>query len=235
MLHRPFRSSVILTLGLALTLLGALRFGLVPPRLNPLAPITLAEPAPWFLDFRLAALKRDPALCRAVLKAPVIVAAPINDQAVRNGCGWNNAVRVTSAGRALVPVGTLTCEMAAALAMWTEHAVQPAAVAHFGQRVTALQHMGSYSCRNIIGNRPWRAHRSQHARANALDISGFRLEDGTIIHVLKGWKVASPSQDFLRDIHRNSCRYFRAALSPAFNDAHANHLHLDRGAYTSCR
>jgi hypothetical protein len=233
--HRPVRSGVIQLLTAALGFYFALKFGWVPPRFNPLAPLSLSEPAPWFLDLRLSALRRDIGACRAALKSPVILAEPIDDQTVKAGCGWNNAVRVTMAGGVRAPVGTLTCEMAAALAMWLEHAVQPSAVRHFGQRVTSLHHMGSYACRNIVGSRLWQYHRSQHATANALDIESFTLADGRTVRVLKHWKGETPEAQFLHEVHRQSCSYFRAALGPGFNEAHANHLHLDRGPYSSCK
>jgi hypothetical protein len=83
------------------------------------------------------------------------------------------------------------------------------------------------------------ARRSQHASANAVDISGFTLGDGRQITVAKGWNDAgSPAGDsakFLRAIHQGACRYFRVALSPAFNSAHHDHFHLDRGPLQRCR
>jgi hypothetical protein len=233
--RNSLRSFAGLTVCLALAAVAALRFGIVPPRLNPLAPLSLAEPAPWFLDYRLAALKHDLAACNGVLRPPIIRALATEVKPVKNGCGWNNAVSISSAGGARVAIGTLSCEMAAALAMWLEHEVQPAAKAQFNQRVASIQHMGSYACRNVVGNGMWRAHRSQHARANALDISGFVLEDGQTVQIVKNWKGDTPQSRFLRETHRRSCRYFRAALSPDYNAAHQNHFHLDRGPYTSCR
>ena len=85
------------------------------------------------------------------------------------------------------------------------------------------------------GNKLWASHRSQHATANAIDIAGFTLDGGRVIKVLKDWKGDGPGARFLHDVHASACRYFRAALSPEFNEAHASHLHLDRGLYRSCR
>ena len=80
-----------------------------------------------------------------------------------------------------------------------------------------------------------RAFRSQHARANAVDIASFTVQDGTVISVLKNWNGDGPSAQFLHKVHRDSCRYFRVSLSPDFNIAHQDHLHLDRGLLRSCR
>jgi hypothetical protein len=48
--------------------------------------------------------------------------------------------------------------------------------------------MGAYSCRNMIGDSKWTNLRSQHALANAIDISGFKLADGRVITVAKDYK-----------------------------------------------
>jgi hypothetical protein len=105
----------------------------------------------------------------------------------------------------------------------------------FGQEVVTLGDMGTYDCRNIVGNPFWKGVRSQHAAANAIDISGFTFADGRSISVLRDWKGKGPESQFLREAHRRSCRYFRVALSPDFNAAHANHFHFDRGLMWTCR
>jgi hypothetical protein len=229
----------ILRILLALLILGVLLaafwFGLVPQRYSPFAPISLAEPPSWFVDFRLAALRRDPETCRAVLTAPHINATPIADHVRPDGCGWQNAVRISSVGGAEYGAQQLTCEAAAALALWVEYQLQPLAVATFGQRVTGIDDMGTYSCRNIIGNKRWADMRSQHSLANAIDIGGFRLADGRHISVAKDYKGAGKEAEFLREAHMRACYYFRVAIGPEFNAAHWNHLHLDRGILTRCK
>jgi len=213
----------------------AFYLGLVPPRANPFAPLDLAEPDSWFLDFRLAALKADTAQCRTVLTGPAISAEPIRDDPLKNGCGWTNAVHVARAGGTHLSADKVTCEMAAALALWVQHAVQPAARRLLQADVRSIHHMGTYACRNIAGNPLWRQFRSQHATANAIDIDAFGLSDGRTVSVARHWKGTGPEAEFLRTVHDAACRYFRVALGPDFNAAHANHFHLDRGAYRSCR
>ena len=230
----PIFLRTLLGLLVLIATFAAFWFGLVPQRYSPLAPISLAERPSWFVDFRLAALRRDPELCRTVLRAPHVAATPIPDNPIRNGCGWVNAVRLSAAGGAELGAEQLTCEVAAALALWVEYEVQPLAVAEFGSRVAALQDMGTYSCRNIVGNERWAQMRSQHALANAVDIGGFRLEDGRKISVAKDWKGKGPEARFLRAAHERACRYFRVAIGPDFNPAHWNHLHYDRGIFKTC-
>lgn len=214
---------------------GAFWLGLVPQRYSPLSPLDLDEPGAWFLDLRLAALKRDRALCDAVLKQPAVSASAVDDQPYANGCGWHNGVRVTSAGGAHLSVDKISCPMAAALAMWIEHDVQPAARELLSAQVISVRHMGSYACRNIVGSKSLKPFRSQHASANAIDISAFTLDDGRTISLLKHWAGQDAQAQFLRRIHAAACRYFRVAIGPDFNAAHANHFHFDRGAFKSCR
>lgn len=232
---RHLISKLLLVLLIGGSGFAAFWFGLVPQRWSPFSPLSLADPKPWFLDFRLAAIRRDPALCAAVLAAPHIDARPIVDLSRRDGCGWRNAVRVSEVAGAELPIGQITCEMAAALALWLEHDVQPLAQAVLGARVTRVEQMGSYACRNIIGSKAWRNVRSQHATANALDIAGFQLSDGRRISLLRHWTAAGPEGEFLRQAHRRSCRYFRVSLSPDFNVAHRDHFHFDRGPLWTCR
>jgi hypothetical protein len=226
---------LILLLLILVATFAAFWFGLIPQRWSPFPPIALSQPANWFLDPRLAALRLDPALCRAVLIAPYIEATLIADQPLEKGCGWTNSVRTTTAGGAKIAADKLSCEMAAALALWVEHDVQSAAQKHLGQRVTSLQNFGTYSCRNIVGNATWKDVKSQHATANAIDIAGFTLADGRQVSVAKNWSAPAAESAFLREIHGRSCRFFRSSLSPDFNAAHKDHFHLDRGPLWTCR
>lgn len=117
--------------------------------------------------------------------------------------------------------------------MWEHHVVQPAALARYGQRVSRLEHYGSYACRNVYSREG--AHRSRHATADALDVSGFVLESGRRLSIVRSWNGEGPDALFLREIHAGACRFFDAVLGPDYNAAHANHFHLDRGSYRLCR
>jgi hypothetical protein len=217
--------------GLAL----AFRQGLVPPLLNPLPVIDLAEGRPWLADWRLAAIKHHASVCARTLKGPQIEALQIADGLVHDGCGWSNAVRLTSAGGVHAAFDRLTCETAVALALWLEHEVQPLAAEAFGQRVAAVRSLGSYACRNIRGSPRWPHRRSEHATANAVDIAGFTLADGRAVSVRRHWRNEGAEGRFLREAHARACPYFRAALGPGYNAAHRDHFHLDRGPFSRCR
>lgn len=225
---------LVLVLLLGVGLAGLLRQGLVPAALNPLPALDLGRADPWLVDWRLAALRYDAALCRRTLGQPQISAEPIADNPPKQGCGWTNAVRMTSAGGVHAAFDKATCETAVGLALWLNHDVQALAQEIFGQRVVSIQSFGSYACRNIIGNPFWKEIRSEHATANALDISGFTLAGGRQISVLQHWKGTGPEARFLRAVHARACRYFHVVLGPDYNAAHHNHFHLDRGLFWRC-
>lgn len=220
---------------LAIGIILAFRLGWVPERISPFAPLNLAQASPWFVDFRLAALKHDADQCASVLRPSLITATPLADQPYKDGCGWQTAVRVTAAGGARLNAEAITCEVAAALTLWIEHSVQPLALEQLGSRVASVQTLGTYACRNIVGSKLWKDFRSQHANANAIDISGFTLADGRSIQVRRDWKGQGREAAFLHEVHRQACRLFRVALSPDYNAAHHDHLHLDRGFIKSCK
>jgi len=226
---------LLLALLLAASAIFAVRQGVVPQNLLPLPAIELDDPSPWFLDWRLAALRHAPETCRAVLRSPAVEATPTPGQRIENGCGWENAFRISSAGGARIAIDKLTCPTAAGLAMWLTHVVQPAARMHLGQSVASIRHFGSYSCRNIAGSKYLSMFRSEHATANAIDIASFTLANGRAISVAGNWKGAGPEAQFLHEIHSGACRYFRVAIGPNYNAAHADHFHYDRGPSSVCR
>jgi hypothetical protein len=211
------------------------RQGLVAPPFNPLPIIDLGQANPWLVDWRLASIRYHPDVCARTLKTPHIDATPIADNPIENGCGWLNSVRLVSAGGVRAGFDKITCEAAVALALWLEHEVQPLAQEILGQRVASIRSYGSYACRNIIGNPMWRNVRSQHAYANAVDIGGFTLEDGSLISVRRHWRHESAKGRFLRAAHARACRYFRVVLGPDYNAAHHDHFHLDRGPFSRCK
>lgn len=125
---------------------------------------------------------------------------------------------------------TVTCPVAVALAVWQTQSVQPAAQRHLGTSVRTPTHFGSYSCRRINGRGEGAF--SQHATANAIDIAGFTLRNGSRVTVVRDWTGDDPARAaFLRDVRDGACRLFGTTLSPDYNAAHRDHLHLDMGGW----
>lgn len=214
--------------------IGVLRQGVVPGSFLPIPALDLTVKRPWFVDWRLAELRRDPALCRRVLREPIVSAAAVTDTPIKDGCGVVNGIRLSRAGGVRIEAGRLTCEMGAAVALWLTHEVQAAAQRHFNASVASVQHLGTYSCRNVVGSKWLSQWRSEHATANAIDVSGFTLSNGKTITLIRDWKGSGPEARFLREVHQAACRYFRVAIGPDFNAAHADHFHLDRGPIDRC-
>ena len=121
---------------------------------------------------------------------------------------------MSAAGGVRAGFDKITCEAAAALALWLEHDLQQVAQEILGQRVTAVQSFGTYSCRNIIGNALWKSWRSEHATANAVDIGGFTLADGRQISVRGHWRGDGPEARFLRAAHAPCLPLFPGGAGP---------------------
>lgn len=126
---------------------------------------------------------------------------------------------------AVKPTATLACPIVSALDRWLADAVQPAAQRWFGSPVAEIKQISAYSCRGMNGNS--RAHISEHAFGNALDIAAFTLADGRRISVKTGWKGMPEEQGFLRDVQAAACQTFNTVLAPGSNVYHYDHIHVD--------
>lgn len=128
----------------------------------------------------------------------------------------------------------LTCKMALALG-WFEKLVQEEAKKTFGGAVARIDHVGTYSCREIAAYPGWV---SEHSYANAIDIARFVLRDGRTIEVHRDFDKGEapptkPAAAFLRVVSRraNDEDMFSHVLTPFFNAQHADHFHLDLARY----
>ncbi|MEA2916620.1 MAG: hypothetical protein QOJ15_8701 [Bradyrhizobium sp.] len=126
---------------------------------------------------------------------------------------------------AVTPTATLACPIVSALDRWLADSVQPSAMRWFGTRVVEIKQISAYSCRGMNGNS--RAHISEHAFGNALDIAAFTLADGRRITVKNGWHGMPEEQGFLRDVQGAACQQFNTVLAPGSNAAHHDHIHVD--------
>ena len=194
------------------------------PEQFPWTELALSDPIGPYTDDKLASL--SPARCAALLAT-----IDLGDETdiVRTSeqakCGYEDGVKLGTAGRPSYGDLTTSCAVAAALALWERDVLQPAAATHFGSVIVAIDTLGSYNCRRLYGrpDGPW----SEHATANAIDIAALRLADGTRISVLDDWEGDPARAAFLRDVRDGACSLFRTTLSPDYNEAHRDHLHLD--------
>ncbi|MDP1025834.1 extensin family protein [Sphingomonas sp. KR1UV-12] len=215
------------------------------PQDLPWTPLDLGQPIGLFTGRKLAALTDDFPACRAALDRAGVRYTVLPPRGQRGEtCGYADGVRFTSGGPRRVgftPADLgVACPVAAALAVWEWEVVQPAARTILGSPVVAIEHFGSYSCRRLYGRDAgsW----SEHATADAVDIAGFRLADGRRLTIVGDWSREGQGADarFLRTVRDGACRLFSTTLSPDYNAAHRDHLHLDqasRGAtgWRACR
>ncbi|WP_420607145.1 extensin family protein [Novosphingopyxis sp.] len=149
------------------------------------------------------------------------------------GCRTIDTVKLLDIGTPTTNLGALTCPLARNFAAWAQYAVQPAARQMLGGQVVRIETMGSYACRNVNGASSGKL--SQHAFANAVDVSAFVLADGRRISVEQGWNGSPQERAFLRALHASACRRFGTVLGPDYNAAHYNHLHFDMSGDGYCR
>ncbi|MGB7417936.1 MAG: extensin family protein, partial [Erythrobacter sp.] len=195
------------------------------PEHNPLAPLDLRDPIGKASATKLLALRDDVAECRAVLERSEVAFAAL-DPAGEGACARPDRTQLTR-----LPIAPnsppVTCPVAAAMELWRARTLEPAAREIFGTDLQRIEHLGAYSCRRLYGRAggAW----SQHATANAIDIAGFTLADGTRISVLDDWDGDDAKTRFLETARDGACEVFATVLSPDYNAAHADHFHFDQG------
>jgi hypothetical protein len=222
--------AVLLIAGLALafvlgvTIHNAMRSH---PEHLPWTPLSLAAPIGHFTGTKIARLTEDNPKCRRLLReagADFAAAPPV----AAGQCGYTDGVRVLPNAMLVTRFQPdkliVACPVAAALLVWEREIVRPAALRHFGTVIESIEHLGSYNCRRIAGSPNW----SEHATADAIDIAGFRLPDGRRIGILEDWHGKPADAAFLREVRDGACGVFATVLSPDYNAAHADHLHLDQ-------
>ena len=179
---------------------------------------------------------RETAQCLGDLRRENVSFRVLPDRDYGGGCGHAGTVQLLDIG---VPVNNLTavrCGEARAFVGWTRNAVAPAAYQMLGSQLARIDSMGSYACRNVVGTAGHGERRSGHAIANAIDIGSFVLQDGRRISILADWNSPDPAtRRFLRTVHASACRRFGTVLSPDYNAAHRNHLHLEDDHAGFCR
>jgi hypothetical protein len=196
-----------------------------PIRERPSGPITLNGPTP-----------RATQQCFTDLSRADIRYSPLPDRDFGGGCIVTGAVQLIDIGVPVTGIKSMRCELAKNFTAWVRHAVAPAAMQILGSELVRVETFGTYSCRGIIGGGAATAGKmSEHGLGNAVDVSGFVLRDGRRVTIEKGWRSDDPAtREFLKTLHNSACRRFKTVLSPDYNAAHYNHLHLDMGRGPFC-
>lgn len=215
----------------ALLALAVSGCGVLPAGRAPNVPRSTASTA------QPAATHPETERCLANLGSTGARYSALPDRYYAPGCQSVGSVRLDrlagdSGSFSLANLGPVACPLAGAFAGWARFGVDRAARQILGSPLERIETMGSYSCRSVAGT----SRLSAHSRAEAIDIGAFVLADGRRISVKAGWNGASEQERaFLRTVHTSACKRFGTVLGPAYNSAHADHLHVELGNGSFCR
>jgi hypothetical protein len=218
------RSALFLAM-LLLAGCGGQRDATPPPRPAGSRPVTLNLPT-----------SRSTQACFADLSREDVRYSPLPDRDFGGGCHVIGAVQLIDIGVPVTNLKAMRCGLAEEFVGWTRNAVAPAAHQMLGSDLVRVESMGTYACRAVIGAPVAAGKLSGHGLANAVDISAFILQDGRRITIDRDWRNPDPAiRDFLQAIHASACKRFGTVLSPEYNAAHYNHLHLEDDHAHFCR
>ena len=208
----------------------------LPTYLNPFAPLSVTDPPGWVTRYKLQRIRHDPAACLAVLER-ARAAGLVNftrPPPMHGACPLAMPIRIQRfAGVALSSSFLASCPLAVSSTMFILQANRRALAAPQRSPLRQVEHVGSYACRNIYHRAQGR--RSEHATADAWDVTAFRLANGAHISVGRDWRRQGAEGDLLRQWFSDSCVWFGNALGPDYNAAHATHFHLGMQGYGICR
>ncbi|MFT5796005.1 MAG: hypothetical protein ACI9PY_003181 [Ascidiaceihabitans sp.] len=226
--------SVAILLGAGVGVLIYMSDSPLPDQWNPTKPLVITDPVNMMTNWKLTRALADGNLCKTALAT----AAEFNeqpDQIDSAQCGIQDHVSLQKIGSARIrPVNT-RCQTALRWAMWTTHDLQPKAAELFNQKIREIRHFSSYNCRKIRSSSGSDGRMSTHATAEAIDVAGFILQDGTRIDLKADWDGTSLKSQFLRYANTTACNWFRVTLGPNYNALHADHFHLQHTGWGLCR
>ncbi len=222
----------------------ALMNAFVPPQDLPWKPLDLNHPVGQATGAKVAdfavsfaappeEVEGATAACMQTLRDAGVEVRRAEDRDDGGFCQVRGAVTITGGAVTQLKPGGLTmqCPLAVRYVIWDRQVLQPAAEALYGSRVASVNNFGTYSCRRIYGSTEVTDRPSEHARANALDVASVTLTDGRTVSVAADWDGQGPEgvrgAGFLRSLRDGACRVFATVLTPDYNDAHKDHLHLD--------
>lgn len=224
--------------GLAVLLVGSVVAEFTrPPRDLPWHPLEIDDRAGFSTDLKLATIGLGPASwCdRLITRSDVLETTSLKPHDGESGCGWSTAVHLESSNGVTLngrPPYAMRCPLAAGAHIWLT-SIDYRAREILGTSLARIHHAGTFSCRRMYNRST--GPMSEHAYANAWDVTGFELADGRVVSVQKHWDVQGPLRTFLRAARDDACNIFRVVLGPDYNEAHQDHLHVDMGGGLRCQ
>ena len=201
---------------------------------NPFTPLDVRDGFTPLTKWKLRAALANDGRCLAALGTGA-TADPLPDFVKDGECHIRPQVRLTALGETRLDPLKTRCQIALRMAMWERHGIQPAARRHLGTEVRRILHFSSYSCRPMRTTFSGAPRMSTHATANAVDMSGFELDDGRQVTLVKNWTQPIAEAAFLKDVRDSACDWFRVTLGPDYNRLHADHFHLQHSGWGLCR
>lgn len=122
----------------------------------------------------------------------------------------------------------VNCKFAVEFSKWLE-ADGAAAAAKAGSPLAKLYTGPGYECRGRNGDASGKI--SEHGYGNAVDITFFKLRDGSTIQVKDAPVRAAKGYAALAAMRSSACSAFTTVLGPGANAAHAEHFHFDLGKH----
>lgn len=222
-----------LLIGLVIVGAAVMGYRWLPSYYNPFVPLNLDDPPGKITQYKLRRL--TPEACASLLsqanQKQLIQTQTLADSA--GDCPLTDVVRVRNFGPVTLSSSFIaSCPLALSSALFVHQQARPLTQTLMGSELARIEHVGSFACRNIY-HRP-DARRSEHASADALDISAFQLANGQRVTVLRGWREEK-TYPWLRALLSASCDYYGNGLGPEYNAAHANHFHLGMRGFGLCR
>jgi hypothetical protein len=114
----------------------------------------------------------------------------------------------------------LQCPMAEQLALWLRDQAAPR-VAKAGPALVSVETADDFECRGR--NRQINGKISEHGKANAIDVRGFTLANGSFIALTD----INAAKDLRDDLRESACGRFTTVLGPGSDGYHEEHIHLD--------
>jgi hypothetical protein len=202
-----------------------------PRKYDPLAVPDLAQPPNFLTSWQMKIVDYQPKDCAFALQRVGIPALLKPTKNPGSSCEVSEAIDAIALSQARIKPEAMRCAIAARLYQWERHLLQPAARRILGEDIAEITHFGSFSCRMMRNGR----HMSEHATANAFDISGFRTKSGKLISVKRDWSLKTKEGKFLHVARDGLYDWFNVTLSPDYNADHADHFHVDMGLWRTCR
>jgi hypothetical protein len=189
-------------------------------------PAPTPTPTPTPIPTPAPAAPPQPSMCRLALTEEIAIAPSVPDIHGPGGCGGEDLVRLEAIVLpdkhrvSLKPAATMRCGMATVLADWVRTDIEPLAEG-LGSEVSDLDNFDSYDCRGrngVVG-----AQLSEHGRANAIDVRGWKLANGQSVELTD----RNVPRGLRESVLHSACTRFTTVLGPGSDGYHEDHIHLD--------